>query len=256
MPRERDDRDDDDDAPRRKRRPRDDDDDDERDERPRKKVKKQSKKKKKGMTPAQLKLMVLGGIGAVLLLAVLITAAVFLIPVLFPTPDKTINGIGWYEAHEDVNYTVQAYFPGTKPSYEKHGINVPDGLAKMAGGNTPSGAELSWNVKLWENKYKKREYSVMLFTFPSAGSEPGLMERTILGQRLQEGAGVTLTEERITFGGRPARRVVVQGPERSTVYVMLATGNVQMCCICVYGSGKFDETDPMVAAFLENVTVK
>lgn len=238
--------DEDDDTPRKRNRERDDDDDD----RPRKKRKKS--KKPKGMSRGQKQLLIFGGIGAVVLLLALV-GGVFAVLAMFPKPDKTMAGVGWYEAHEEVNHTVTAYFPGQKPEYEKHGMKMPAGLAKL--GNSTS-EELSWNVKTWESKHAGRQYTVLLWTFPSKGSEPGMMESTVLGQRMPAEAGVQKTEEQITFSGRQARRVTVRGKEKSTVYVMTATGDNQMCIVSVYGPGQFDQTDPLVTAFFDNVTVK
>ncbi len=245
--RDRDDDVDDDTPARPRKRERDDDDDD----RPRKKRKKA--KKPQGLTRGQKQMIIVGGIGAFVLLLILV-GGVFGLLALFPKPDKTINGEGWYMGQEDVNHTVTAYFPGGKPQYEKHGMKVPAALAQMSGATSE---ELSWNVRLWETKHKGREYSMFLWTFPSKGADPGLMERTVLGQRLPEpGGGVTQQEERISVNDKPARRVVVQGPKGSAVYITMATADNQMFSAAVSGPGKFDHTDPMVQTFFDNLTVK
>jgi hypothetical protein len=224
------------------------DDDDYEESRPRKK-----KKKPKKMDSDKKRLIVAGAVTAALLLIGCVASGIFAYFYFNPTPDKTIAGVGYFEAHEEPDYAMQAYFPGSKPKYEKVGLNL-EGVGKLAGFD---GEAMSFNMKIWEGKHAEREYTIAVGKWPTALGDKQMWDIHNMGQLKKAAPGAKF--EDCTVGGRPAIRVIdhVGGRTEITIFAAAKVGDEpRSCLISVDGPGNFDETDPVVAAFLDNLKLK
>jgi hypothetical protein len=237
-------RDDEDDRPRRAASRYDEDDDNRR----RHKLKGKKKKPSRGFVIG----VVAGGVALILLL--LIGGGIGAYYYFKPKGDKIINGEEWFKV-QDSDGILEAYFPGSRPEFEKYGFEPSNFLAQKAG--KKSGEELGFNVKMWTRREGGREYSITLVKFPEGGNPKGAEEAFSKTPRIPLGPGVTvLADDTVQVGGHDARRFVVRKDNKGQVSLMMGIGSRRVLMVLVAGDQTVDQNDLKVKAFFENLTVK
>jgi hypothetical protein len=217
-------------------------------ERPRKKRRKK-KAPAQVLSRGQVQLLMF----AVPVFILLLSCGLYGIWQLIPSrPDKVIAGVNWYQAREEPNWTVTALFPGKPAKYEKVGIRIPVALAQLANQNPD---DISWSIKMWTQQYQGREYSIQLFSFPKTGMDRGQMME-IMRQKIPAAFGPNSEGQDCKLGELPARRVFSRGPDGTQLSVVTGNADSQLFHLSVSDPKDFDLTDPLVAAFLENITAK
>jgi hypothetical protein len=167
-------------------------------------------------------------------------------------PDRVIAGQDWYKATGgDGLFT--AYFPGSKPKYDKVGLGPPEFLMRKSG---VGAADLSWKMEGWIRKEGGREYSVYLFTLPNTGGNADGLAHVAAVSRVKPGPGVVgLVDEPVTVGGHQGRRIATRGEGEAKVAQSFAIGTRQWLLLVVAGPESLDPGDSKVVAFFDNFTI-
>jgi hypothetical protein len=205
-------------------------------------------KQKKSKLPLILALVGAGVVGLLILGAGI---AIYRSAWSEPAGTKTIVGETWYPMDEKSSM-FSAYFPDDTPVYDKVAVKPPALLGNRVG----DPEDMSWSMQTWISYHRRREYSVFLFKMPTDGRNPDFMAHAIAmsGQRPTDGSRV-LSDEQVTVDGHPGRRIVTRGDGQSRAAMSFALGTRHVLVIYVMGKDNFDHTDPMVAAFFDNLTI-
>ena len=231
----------DDDRPRSRRRR-----DDDRDDRDSRRGKARGKKTKSKL-PLILALVGTGVVGALMIGGAI---AVYRYASSDPPGTKKIAGETWYPPDEKSSLFT-ALFPGDTPEYDRFAVKPPAILGNRFG----DGQDMALSMQSWVCAHGRREYSVFLFKMPNSGRHQDNFAQVMArGGRAADGVRV-VSDEQVTVSGHAGRRIVTRGGGRSTAAMSFLVGDRQELVIFVAGSDDFDHTDPMVAAFFDNLTI-